>query len=48
VCTDRGIPPLGTAWYYLVTGENFCGESILHRASSGFVVPNTLACPTPP
>jgi hypothetical protein len=48
VCTDRGIPPLGTAWYYLVTGENFCGESILHRASSGFVVPNTFACPTPP
>jgi hypothetical protein len=48
ITTDAAIPPVGTAFYYFVTGEGICGESSLHRASSGAVVPNTSPCPTPP
>jgi hypothetical protein len=46
--TDAAIPALGTAFYYFITGEGACGESDLHHASSGAVVPNTSPCPTPP
>ncbi len=45
---DNAAPPLGTAYYYDVTGENPCGEGPLGAASSGIPRPNPLPCPTPP
>ena len=48
ISVEPASPPPGTAFYYLVSGEEPCGESILGRASSGAVIPNTTPCPTPP
>ena len=48
VATDAANPPLGAAFYYLMTGEGPCGESDLGHASSGATIPNASACPTPP
>lgn len=48
IATDTTFAPIGTAHYYLVTGENTCAESILGRASSGAIIPNLSTCPTPP
>ena len=46
--TDSTTPAPGTGFYYLVDGENGCGEGSLGAASSGAVRPNPSACPTPP
>ena len=50
IAIDRSTPPLGTAFYYLVSGENACGESIIGRPSAppGGIISNALPCPTPP
>ncbi len=47
---DPANPPRGTAFYYLASGENACGESLIGQPSSpsGAVIPNTSPCPTPP
>ncbi|HEV8200956.1 MAG TPA: hypothetical protein VGS03_13120 [Candidatus Polarisedimenticolia bacterium] len=45
--TDAALPPVGTAFYYLVSGEQGC-ESALGHASSGAPIPNASPCPTPP
>jgi hypothetical protein len=47
ISTDAAVPPLGTAFYYLVSGEQGC-ESVLGQASSGAPIPNASPCPTPP
>jgi pro-kumamolisin-like protein/carboxypeptidase family protein len=46
--TDATDPPVGTGFYYLVTGEGPCGEGPLGTQSSGLPIPNTSPCPTPP
>jgi pro-kumamolisin-like protein/carboxypeptidase family protein len=46
--TDAASPPVGTAYYYLVTGEGPCGEGPLGTQSSGLPEPNSSPCPTPP
>jgi kumamolisin len=46
--TDAANPPLGTGYYYLVTGEGPCGEGPLGTQTSGQPIPNTSPCPTPP
>jgi len=46
--TDTSSPPVGTAYYYLDSGEGMCGESDVGHASSGAVIPNPMVCPTPP
>ena len=48
VATAAANPPLGRAFFYLTSGEGTCGESVIGHASSGAVIPNTSACPTPP
>jgi len=50
ICTDASNPPLGMAFYYLVSGESACGESDIGHPSAppGAVIPNTSPCPTPP
>jgi len=45
---DAGPPGAGTAFYYLVDGENSCGEGPLGTAPGGGFTPNTSPCPTPP
>ena len=47
---DPTNPPLGTAFYYLTSGESACGESPIGEPSTppGGVIPNTSPCPTPP
>lgn len=45
--TDAALPPVGTGFYYLVSGEQGC-ESVLGHASSGAVIPNATPCPSPP
>jgi len=45
---DAGPPGPGTAFYYLVDGENSCGEGPLGTAPDGSPTPNTSPCPTPP
>jgi len=45
---DASDPPLGTAFYYLITAEIACGESVPGRASDGTPIPNAAPCPTPP
>ena len=47
VSTDTGDPSLGTAFYYLETGEGVCGESVPGHSSSA-VIPILTPCPTPP
>ena len=46
--TDGGGPGAGTAFYYLVDGENACAEGPLGNASDSSVTPNSSPCPTPP
>ena len=46
--TDTSNPPVGTAYYYLVTGEGSCGEGPMGTQSSGQPIPNSSPCPTPP
>jgi len=46
--TDTSIPLVGTAFYYLMSGEDDCAESDIGHSSSGATIPNALACPTPP
>jgi hypothetical protein len=48
VTTDTSILPIGTAYYYLHSGEGVCGESDVGHSSSGAAIPNPMACPTPP
>jgi hypothetical protein len=45
--TDTSLPPIGTAFYYLSSGVNTCGEGALGRNSSGAPVPRGNICPTP-
>ena len=45
--TDELPPPPGTAFFYLVTRTNQCGESIPGRASDSIPIPNNNACPGP-
>jgi len=44
--TDTLIPPAGGLFYYLVSRENVCGESILGRDGTGAAVPNAHPCPS--
>jgi hypothetical protein len=46
--TDDAIPPVGRAFYYLVSGEGPCGESPIGHDSQAVANPNTSPCPTPP
>ncbi len=46
--SDPDIPPVGTAFYYDVTGEHACAEGPLGVDSAGAVRPNAAPCPTPP
>ncbi len=46
--TDASVPSTGRAFYYLVDGENACGEGPLGTAPDGTPTPNTSPCPTPP
>ncbi len=43
--TDMSLPPVGEAYYYLVTGANSGGDGPLGFASSGVARPNTSPCP---
>ena len=43
--SDAQSPALGTAFAYLVSGRNTCGEGTLGADSSGTPRPNTLPCP---
>jgi hypothetical protein len=44
--TDSTVPPPGRSSYYLVSGENACGESSLgHGSPSGLPRPNLQPCP---
>jgi hypothetical protein len=45
---DTAVPPTGTAFFYLVTRKNECGESIPGRDSTGTPEPNPSPCPEPP
>jgi hypothetical protein len=50
IAIDAGIPPLGTAFYYLVSGVNTCGEGGLGSTDPGIggtpaVRPNASPCP---
>ncbi|HEV8201911.1 MAG TPA: hypothetical protein VGS03_18010, partial [Candidatus Polarisedimenticolia bacterium] len=45
---DPGLPPLGAAFYYLVTERNACGEGSPGSASNGTPVPNASPCVTAP
>jgi hypothetical protein len=42
---DASSPPLGDAFFYLVTRRNACGESSLGNDSSGNQRPNPAPCP---
>jgi hypothetical protein len=46
--TDAALPAVGTAFFYLVSGESACAESPLGTTSSGQPIPNAAPCPTPP
>jgi hypothetical protein len=48
VTTDDAVPPVGRAFYYLISGEGPCGESPIGHDSSGAANPNLAPCPTPP
>jgi len=43
--TDATSPPPGTAFYYLVSGRNACGEGPLGASSNGQPRPNPSPCP---
>jgi hypothetical protein len=44
--SDPALPPTGTAFYYLSSGVNTCGEGALGRDSAGAPVPRGSSCPT--
>jgi hypothetical protein len=44
---DAASPAPGTAWYYLVSGRNACGEGSLGTDSDGVPRPNPGPCPLP-
>ncbi len=50
ISTDAASPPLGTAFYYLVSEETSCGESAIGSDFNGTPIPNTSPCsnPAPP
>jgi uncharacterized repeat protein (TIGR01451 family) len=50
VSTDTTSPPVGTAFYYLVSEETSCGESAIGSDWNGTLIPNTSPCsnPAPP
>jgi hypothetical protein len=48
VSADSAVPPAGTAYYYLTSGENSCAEGPLGFASNLTPRPNVQPCPTPP
>lgn len=41
-------PPVGQAYFYLVTGETVAGEGTMGNSSAGLTRPNYFPCPTPP
>jgi hypothetical protein len=43
--SDSELPPLGTGFYYLVSGINGCGEGVLGFASGAGPRPNSSPCP---
>jgi hypothetical protein len=43
--TDAANPPVDTTFFYLVTRDDACGESILGRDSDGLPRPNLAPCP---
>jgi hypothetical protein len=45
--TDAANPPLGSTFYYLITGINRCGEGIAGTSSSGQVIPLPSPCAAP-
>jgi hypothetical protein len=44
---DLGVPTLGTGFYYLLAGDNGCGEGSLGSTTSGQPRPVPLACGVP-
>jgi uncharacterized repeat protein (TIGR01451 family) len=50
ISTDASAPPVGTAFYYLVSEETGCGESSVGSDWNGTPIPNTAPCsnPAPP
>jgi len=48
ISTDASVPPSGTAYYYVVTGESGCGESVAALNSANQPIPMPSFCPTPP
>jgi len=45
--TDSTLPATGTAFYYLSSGVNTCGEGVLGRDSAGAPVPRSGICTIP-
>ncbi|MEE9293297.1 MAG: hypothetical protein V3U83_10245, partial [Acidobacteriota bacterium] len=45
---DPSDPPVGTSDYYLIAGENECGDGSLGNGSDATPRPNDNPCPTPP
>jgi hypothetical protein len=43
--SDPGKPPPGSAFYYLVSGLNSCGEGPLGQAPGGGAIPTNGSCP---
>ncbi|MGH9868074.1 MAG: metallophosphoesterase [Candidatus Polarisedimenticolia bacterium] len=43
--TDASTPAAGTILFYLVTGENLCGEGSMGNSSQGTLRPNPAPCP---
>lgn len=48
VSHDADMPPPGTAFYFIVGGEDGCSDGSLGNSSAAVPRPNTLPCPTPP
>ena len=47
VSTDPAIPPLGTAFYYLVSEVAACGQGPVGEDSNGTTIMNSSPCPGP-
>lgn len=45
--SDAAVPPVGSIFYYLITGTNRCGEGSPGSTSSGQQEPIPSACPHP-
>ncbi|HEU4402454.1 MAG TPA: thrombospondin type 3 repeat-containing protein [Candidatus Polarisedimenticolia bacterium] len=45
--SDPSLPPIGTAFYYLVAGASLCGEGPLGHHSSGAEIPAAGLCALP-